>query len=70
MVRRASHSSVLAIDGMVVLGSKDGTWCLGGGHRGAWPILKSDRMRGLVTNLVSMEKVRKMIFAGASPGDS
>ena len=62
--------SVLAIDGMVVLGSRDGTWCLEGGHTGVLgPYSNQTRMPGLVTNLVSMEEGEEnWIFAGASPG--
>ena len=62
--------SVMAIEGMVVLGSRDGTWCLEGGHTGVLgPYINQTRMPGLVTNLISMENEDEdWIFSGSSPG--
>ena len=62
--------SVMAIEGMVVLGSRDGTWCLEGGHTGVLgPYINQTRMPGLVTNLISMENENEeCIFSGSSPG--
>ena len=62
--------SVMAIEGMVVLGSRDGTWCLEGGHTGVLgPYINHTSRPGLVTNLISMENENEeWIFSGSSPG--
>ena len=62
--------SILAVDGMVILGSRDGTWCLEGGHAGVLGLyFNQTRMPGLVTNLVALEEEgENWIFSGASPG--
>ena len=62
--------SVLSYNGMVVIGSRDGTWCLEGGHTGVLGLyMNQTRVPGLVTSLVSMEHDGKnWLFAGVSPG--
>ena len=62
--------SVLPLNGMVVVGSLNGTWCLEGGSDG---ILGTNRNQtsipGFATSLAILEKDGKeWIFAGISPG--
>ena len=62
--------SVLSYNGMVVIGSRDGTWCLEGGHTGVLGLyMNQTRVPGLVTSLVTLERDGKnWLFAGISPG--
>lgn len=62
--------AILPLDGQVVLGSADGTWCLEGGSDGILDIdQEQTKIHGLVTSLTSLERDGEVwIFAGISPG--
>ena len=62
--------SVLPLENMVVIGSRDGTWCLEGGSTGILGMyLNQTEIPGLVTSLSVLEKDdNSWIFAGVSPG--
>ena len=62
--------SILQMDGMIYLGSRDGTWCLEGGYNGILgPCLNHTRIPGLATSLTSLEQGSSIwIYAGISPG--
>ena len=62
--------SILPQEGMIVIGSQNGTWCLEGGSEGILgPNRNQTIMPGLVTSLAKLEKNgEEWIFAGISPG--
>ena len=62
--------SILPLEGMVVLGSSDGTWCLEGGSDGILDIRQNQTdIPGLVTSLTSLDREgQTWVFAGVSPG--
>ena len=55
---------------MIYLGSRDGTWCLEGGHAGILGLgLNQTRIPGLVTSLTALNQASNIwVFAGISPG--
>ena len=62
--------AILPLDGMVAVGSKDGTWSLEGGSSGILgPYLNQSEIPGLVTSMAIMEKEgEEWLFVGVSPG--
>ena len=64
------HSILPMADNKVLIGSRDGTWCLEGGHSGILGLyLNQTRIPGLVTSLTTLEYGSSLwIFAGISPG--
>ena len=62
--------SILPMDGMIYLGSRDGTWCLEGGHAGILGLgLNQTRIPGLVTSMTALNQASNIwVFAGISPG--
>ena len=62
--------AILPLDGTIVLGSMDGTWCLEGDSDGILgTMLNQTDIPGLVTTLTSLQRDGEMwIFAGISPG--
>ena len=62
--------SILPLDGKIVIGSRDGTWCLEGGHSGVLGLyLNQTRIPGVATSLITLEHGTSLwIFAGISPG--
>ena len=62
--------SVLPMNDMVVIGSRDGSWCLEGGHSGVLGLyLNQTKIPGLITSLTTLEHGGNLwIFAGVSPG--
>ena len=62
--------AVLPLEGMVILGSMNGTWCLEGGSNGILgTYLNQTEIPGLVTSLASLERDGvEWLFAGISPG--
>ena len=62
--------SILPLDGKIVIGSRDGTWCLEGGHSGVLGLyLNQTRIPGMATSLITLEHGTSLwIFAGISPG--
>ena len=63
--------SIHAIDGKILLGSRDGTWALEGGSQGVLGIVENQtRMPGLVTSLTTfIHDGNQYLFAGVSPGE-
>ncbi len=63
--------SILPLDGMVVLGSRDGTWCLEGGSNGILGEFQNQtEIPGLVTSMDTLEvDGEEWIFFGVSPGN-
>ncbi|MEL0268363.1 MAG: hypothetical protein VXA14_04570, partial [Euryarchaeota archaeon] len=63
--------SIHAIDGQILLGSRDGTWALEGGSQGVLGIEENQtRMPGLVTSLATfIHDSKQYLFAGVSPGE-
>ncbi len=63
--------SIHAIDGQILLGSRDGTWALEGGSQGVLGIEENQtRMPGLVTSLTTfIHDGNQYLFAGVSPGE-
>ena len=63
--------SIHAVDGQILLGSRDGTWCLEGGSQGVLGIDENQtRMPGLVTSLTTfIHDGKQYLFAGVSPGE-
>ena len=57
-------------DNKILIGSRDGTWCLEGDHSGILGLyLNQTRIPGLVTSLTTLEYGSSLwIFAGISPG--
>ncbi|MBR84639.1 MAG: hypothetical protein CMA85_01675 [Euryarchaeota archaeon] len=62
--------SILPMDDMIYLGSRDGTWCLEGGYDGIIGLcLNQTRIPGLATSLTYLEHGSSIwMFAGISPG--
>ena len=62
--------AILPMDGKVVIGSRDGTWCLEGDHSGILGLyLNQTRIPGLATSLTTLEHGSSLwVFAGISPG--
>jgi len=63
--------SILPIDGMVVIGSKDGTWCLEGDTSGILGMYENQtEIPGLVTSMTTLEIGDiEWLFVGISPGN-
>jgi hypothetical protein len=62
--------AILPLDGVVAVGSKDGTWSLEGGFSGILgPYLNQSEIPGFVTSMAIMEKEgEEWLFVGVSPG--
>ena len=63
--------SILALENTIILGSRDGTWCLEGGSHGILGLeYNQTRMPGLVTSLTKfINDGVEYVFAGVSPGE-
>ncbi len=62
--------SIMQLDGMVVVGSQDGTWCLEGGPNGILGMYQNQtEIPGLVTSIVTIDSEGETwMFVGVSPG--
>lgn len=62
--------SILPMDGMVIIGSKDGTWCLEGDSEGILGTFQNQTaIPGLVTSMATLVKEGEdWLFVGVSPG--
>ena len=62
--------SILPMEGKIVIGSRDGTWCLEGDHSGILgPYENLTRIPGLATSLATLKYGSSLwVFSGISPG--
>ena len=62
--------SVMQLEGMVAIGSRDGTWCLEGGPSGILGLYQNQtEIPGLVSSMVTLENEGEpWLFVGVSPG--